>query len=67
VYAGRNEGRAVPPNLPPLTEVHVPWPEARVFPWEKLIWRGFQHISRNMFDMTLRPSTTVTGAVIELL
>ena len=51
MYAGRNQGHAVlPPNLPPLTEVHVPRPEVRVFPWEKLVWRGFRHISRNMFD-----------------
>ena len=50
MYAGRNEGHALlSANLPPLTEVHVPWPKVRVFRREKLVWRGVQHISRNMF------------------
>ncbi len=42
--------RGVAAEFSALTEVHVPRPEVRVFPREKLVWRGFRHISRNMFD-----------------
>ncbi|HWY20060.1 MAG TPA: hypothetical protein VNX26_02510 [Candidatus Acidoferrum sp.] len=33
---------------------------------KKRIWRGFGGASRSLFDIAARPSTTVTGTVIDL-
>jgi hypothetical protein len=51
----------------PLTEVHVLQPQKRESPQKKFIWRGFYGSGSKPFIAALRPSTTVTGAVIDLL